>query len=115
MISCRYQVDAMTDNSELHRLTRLRRLGRQIAASLPTNLDREQAFQVHGCLRELPAGAPRPMSKPTSNKAALRAQLEAALANYHGPVGSVRRQPHRSPIATMNWISLTMTRWTTMR
>jgi len=49
----------MTDNSELHRLMRLRRLGREIAASLPTNLDREQAFQVHGCLRELPAGLPR--------------------------------------------------------
>ena len=76
----------MTHNSELHRLMRLRRPGREIAASLPTNLDREQAFQVHGCLRELPAGAPRRMSKPTSNKAALRAQLEAALANYHGPV-----------------------------
>jgi hypothetical protein len=26
------------------------------------------------------------MSKPTLSKAALRAQLEAALANYHGPV-----------------------------
>ena len=76
----------MTDNTELHRLTRLRRLGRQIAASLPTNLDREQAFQVHGYVRELSGGAPRRTSKPPSSKAALRAQLEAALANYHGPV-----------------------------
>jgi hypothetical protein len=44
----------MTDNSELQRLTRLRRLVRQIAASLPADLDREQAFQVHGYVRELP-------------------------------------------------------------
>ena len=29
----------MTDNTELQRLTRLRRLGRQIAASLPADLD----------------------------------------------------------------------------
>jgi hypothetical protein len=33
----------MTDNTELHRLMRLRRLGTQIAASLPSDLDREQA------------------------------------------------------------------------
>ena len=26
------------------------------------------------------------MSKPTLSKAALRAELEAALANYHGPI-----------------------------
>jgi hypothetical protein len=70
----------MTDNSELQRLTRLRRLGRQIAASLPADLSRAQAFQ------ELPARAPGKLSKPTSSKAMLRAQLEAALANYHGPV-----------------------------
>jgi hypothetical protein len=76
----------MTDNAELHRLMRLRRLGRQIAASLPSDLDREQAFRVHGYVRELRAGAPRQMSKPTPSKAVLRAQLEAALANYHGPV-----------------------------
>jgi hypothetical protein len=43
----------MTDNSELQRLTRLRRLARQIAASLPADFDREQAFQVHGYVREL--------------------------------------------------------------
>ena len=36
----------MTDNTELQRLTRLRRLSRQIAASLPMDLDLEQAFQV---------------------------------------------------------------------
>ena len=29
----------MTDNTELQRLTRLRRLGRQIATSLPADLD----------------------------------------------------------------------------
>jgi hypothetical protein len=44
---------AMTDNTELQRLTRLRRLARQIAASLQTDVDREQAFQVHGYVREL--------------------------------------------------------------
>jgi hypothetical protein len=43
----------MTDNTELQRLTRLRRLARQIAASLQTDVDREQAFQVHGYVREL--------------------------------------------------------------
>jgi hypothetical protein len=76
----------MTDNTELQRLTRLRRLGRQIAASLPADLDREQAFQLHEYVRELSAGAPRRTSKPPSSKAVLRAQLKAALANYHGPV-----------------------------
>ena len=73
----------MTDNTELRRLIRLSRLGRQIAARLPADLDLQQAFQVHGHVRELPA---RARSKPTSSKAVLRAQLEAALANYHGPV-----------------------------
>ena len=43
----------MTDNTELQRLMRLRRLGSQIAASLPSNLDREQAFQAHEYVREL--------------------------------------------------------------
>jgi hypothetical protein len=43
----------MTDNTELERLMRLRRLGRQIAASLPSDLDREQAFQVHWYVHEL--------------------------------------------------------------
>ena len=43
----------MTDNTELQRLMRLRRLGRLIAASLPSDFDREQAFQVHGYVREL--------------------------------------------------------------
>jgi hypothetical protein len=76
----------MTDNTELQRLTRLRRLGRRIAASLPADLSRAQAFQAHGHVRELPARAPGQLSKPTSSKAVLRAQLEAALANYHGPV-----------------------------
>ena len=76
----------MTDNTELQRLTRIRRLGRQIAASLPGDLDLEQVFQVHGHVRELPAGAPRHMRAPTLSKAVLRAELEAALANYQGPV-----------------------------
>ena len=43
----------MTDNTELQRLTRLRRLAREIAASLQADLDREQAFRVHGSVREL--------------------------------------------------------------
>jgi len=76
----------MTDNSELHRLMRLRRLGREIAATCRPISIASRRFRCTGVLRELPAGAPRRMSKPTSNKAALRAQLEAALANYHGPV-----------------------------
>jgi hypothetical protein len=43
----------MTDNTELQRLTRLRRLAREIAASVQADLDREQAFQVHGSVRKL--------------------------------------------------------------
>ena len=69
----------MTDNTELQRLIRLSRLGRQIAARLPADLDGE----LHKYLGEWPAKAP---AKPTSSKTVLRAQLEAALANYHGPV-----------------------------
>jgi hypothetical protein len=66
----------MTDNTELQRLTRLRRLARQIAGSLPAHPE---------YLRELPAGAARHMRKPTASKAAFRAELEVALANYPGP------------------------------
>src|SRR5262249_2956325 len=55
---------AMTDNTELQRLMRLRRLGRQIAASLPTDFDREQACERHGYVGELlerrPHCPPRP-------------------------------------------------------
>ena len=69
----------MTDNTELQRLIRLSRLGRQIAARLPADLDGE----LHKYFGELPA---RASAKPMSSKAVLRAQLEAALANYHGPV-----------------------------
>ena len=76
----------MTDNTELQRLTRLRRLGRQIAASLPADLDLQHAFQVHGHVRELPAGGAREMKTPTSRKAVLRAEVEAAMANYRGQV-----------------------------
>jgi hypothetical protein len=43
----------MTDNTELQRLMRLRRLAREIAASVQADLDRVQAFQVHGSMREL--------------------------------------------------------------
>jgi hypothetical protein len=43
----------MTDNTELQRLMRLHRLGRQIAASLPSDLDREKPFQFHGYVPEL--------------------------------------------------------------
>jgi hypothetical protein len=75
----------MTDSTELQRVMRIRRLGRQIAASLPADLDCEQAFQVHG-YDELLARHPRRMSKPASSKAVLRAELEAAVAKYHGPV-----------------------------
>ena len=76
----------MTDNTELQRLTRIRRLGRQIAAGLPGDLDLDRAFGVHGHVRELSAGAPRRMRAPTLSKAVLRAELEAALENYRGPV-----------------------------
>jgi hypothetical protein len=76
----------MSDNTELQRLMRLRRLGRQIAASLPAELDSEEAVQVHGYVRELLAGAPRHVRKPKASKAALRVELAAALANYHGPI-----------------------------
>jgi hypothetical protein len=59
----------MTDNTELQRLTRLRRLSRQIAASLPMDLDLEQAFQVQGYVRELPAGGRRDPRTPPSSRA----------------------------------------------
>ena len=76
----------MTDNTELQRLTRIRRLGRQIAAGLPGDLDLDRAFGVHGHVRELSAGVPRRMRAPTLSKAVLPAELEAALENYRGPV-----------------------------
>jgi|SoiMethySBSTD1v2_1073268.scaffolds.fasta_scaffold538549_2 hypothetical protein len=74
----------MTDCTELQRLTRLRRLSRQIAASLPADLELDQTFQVHGYVRDLPAGAARHLRKSSSSKAVLRAELEAAMANYRG-------------------------------
>jgi hypothetical protein len=58
----------MTDNTELQRLTRLRRLGRQIAASLPADLAREQAFHVHKNVPELPAKGPRHVRTPASTQ-----------------------------------------------
>jgi hypothetical protein len=39
------------------------------------------------------------MSKPMLSKAALRAELEAALANYHGPVTLCPPHPRQSLIA----------------
>jgi hypothetical protein len=54
----------MTDNTELQRLTRIRRLGRQIAAGLPGDLDLERAFGVHGHVREVPGG-PRQVKAPS--------------------------------------------------
>jgi hypothetical protein len=76
----------MTDNTELQRLIRLSRLGRQIAARLPIDPDLEQAVQLHGHVRDLPAGGLRQTRTPTSSKAELRAELEAAMANYHGQI-----------------------------
>jgi hypothetical protein len=58
----------MTDNTELQRLIRLSRLGRQIAARLPGD------HELHGYLRELSARAPR---QPTSNKAVLYSAAES--------------------------------------
>ena len=43
----------MTNDTELKRLRRLRRLAREITASLQADLDREQAFRVHASRREL--------------------------------------------------------------
>jgi hypothetical protein len=48
---------AVTDDTELQRL-RLRRLAREITASLQPDLDREQSFQVHESMRELLEGLP---------------------------------------------------------
>jgi hypothetical protein len=46
------------------------------------DLDLEQAFQVQGYVRELPAGGRRDPRTPPSSKAVLRAELETAMANY---------------------------------
>ena len=43
----------MTDDTELQRLRRLRRLAREITASLQADLDREQAFRCTGPSRLL--------------------------------------------------------------
>ena len=43
----------MTNDSELQRLRRLRRLAREITASLQADLDRERAFRAHGSVRGL--------------------------------------------------------------
>ena len=76
----------MNDNTELQRLTRIRRLGRQIVASLPSDVDLERAFEVHGHVRELPAGPRQMKASSSTSKAALRAELEAAMVNYRGQV-----------------------------
>jgi hypothetical protein len=86
----------VTDNTELQCLMRLRRLARQITASLPVHPDCEQTFQVHGSMRELPE-VPRQMCKPTGSKAALLAELDVTLANYHGPVTLCAPAPAPEP------------------
>jgi hypothetical protein len=43
----------MTNNAELQRLVRLRRLVREIATSLQADLDREQAFRLDSSVRGL--------------------------------------------------------------
>jgi hypothetical protein len=43
----------MTNDTELQRLRRLHRLAREITTSLQADFDREQAFRVHGPVREL--------------------------------------------------------------
>jgi hypothetical protein len=43
----------MTDDTELQCLIRLRRLAREIAASLQADIDHEQVFQVPGPVHEL--------------------------------------------------------------
>ena len=43
----------MTNDTELQRLRRLRRLAREITAHLQADFDREQAFRVRGSVCEL--------------------------------------------------------------
>ena len=77
----------MSDNTELQRLMCLRRLGRQIAAGLPADLDHEQAIQVHEYVRELSAGAPKTHEQAAVEQGrCFERSWRAALANYHGPV-----------------------------
>ena len=76
----------MTDNSELQRLTRLRRLSRQIAASLPGDLDLEQVFQVQGHVRELPAERQTPEDADVEQGSTSSGAGDGRLANYRGPV-----------------------------
>ena len=71
----------MTDNTELRRLIRLSRLGRQIAARLPADLDHE----LHGHLRELPA-----KSTETRNQADIEQGGASSAA------GGGAREPPRS-------------------
>jgi hypothetical protein len=101
----------MTNNTELQRLTRIRRLGRQIAASLPGDLDLEQTFQAHEHVRELAAGAPRGIRTATSSKAVLRAELEAALENYRGPVTLCPPAAPPEPDRSDDLPALMRTRW----
>jgi hypothetical protein len=58
----------VTDSTELQRLTRLRRLARQIAASWPVDLDREQALQVHGSVEWQHGGGPMREKLPSSGE-----------------------------------------------
>ena len=52
----------MTNNTQLQRLTHLRRLARQIAATLLADFDREPALQMHAhrLLEWQHDGTPRP-------------------------------------------------------
>ena len=50
----------MTNDTELQRLRRLRRLAREITAHLQADFDREQAFRVHGSVSELFEWQPPP-------------------------------------------------------
>jgi hypothetical protein len=86
----------MTDNTELQRLTHLRRLSRQIAASLPMDLDLEQAFQVQLPAEDLKTlGRRRRARHSTSSRAGdgvgelSRTRCDRASAGR--PVGRVLR------------------------
>jgi hypothetical protein len=97
----------MTDNTELQRLTRLRRLSRQIAASLPADIDFEQAFQMHGgsCPHLDPGGRPRRARRCFDRSWRWRWRTTAArLHSAHLP-------PRRSPIVLMTYHRLMMTSW----
>jgi hypothetical protein len=75
---------------------------------LSGDLDLEQAFEVHRHVRELPGG-PRQVKASSSSQAVLRAELEAAMANYADRLHSAHPPPRRSPIVPTTYLSLMMT------